>query len=41
MKYITSTVPLTFREPVNKLAIINTDVAQKLLDATKKAMGKQ
>ncbi len=38
MKYITSTVPLTFTKPVNRLAIINTPDAQKLLDASKKAM---
>jgi hypothetical protein len=39
MKYITSTVPLTFRETVNKLAVITTDDARKILDASKKAMG--
>jgi len=38
MKYITSTIPLTFREPVNRLAIISTDEAKKLLENTKKAM---
>lgn len=38
MKYITSTVPLTFREPVNRLAIISTTEAQSILDKSKKAM---
>ncbi len=41
MKYIASTVPLTFAKPVNRLAIINSDQAKQLLDATKKAMGSQ
>lgn len=40
MKYIVSTVPLTFTKPVNRLAIINTDEAKKLLDASKAAMSK-
>jgi len=40
MKYITSTVPLTFKEPVNRLAIISTDEARNLLAVSKKAMGK-
>lgn len=38
MKYITSTVPLTFREPINSLAIISTAEAQSILDKSKKAM---
>lgn len=38
MKYIISTIPLTFKEPVNKLAIINTDEAKQILEASKKAM---
>ena len=38
MKYITSTVPLTFTKPVNRLAIINTEQAQTMLDLSKKAM---
>lgn len=38
MKFITATVPLHFKNPVNRLAIIDTDLAQKLLDASKKAM---
>lgn len=40
MKYIVSTVPLTFTKPVNRLAVISTPEAQQLLDATKKAMAK-
>jgi hypothetical protein len=40
MKYIVSTVPLNFNSPVNKLAIVNTDEAQKMLDVAKKAMSK-
>lgn len=40
MKYITSTVPLSFTKPVNRLAIINTDEAKQLLEVSKKAMGK-
>lgn len=40
MKYVASTVPLTFTKPVNRLAIINTADAQKLLDASKAAMTK-
>lgn len=39
MKFITATVPLSFKEPVNKLAVITTDDARKILDASKKAMG--
>lgn len=39
MKFICATVPLTFKQPVNRLAIINTDEAKALLDASKKAMG--
>jgi hypothetical protein len=38
MKYITATVPLKFRSPVNKLAVIDTEQAKQLLDASKKAM---
>lgn len=40
MKYITSTVPLTFNKTVNRLAIISGNEAQKYLDASKKAMSK-
>lgn len=38
MKYLTSTVPLTFTKPVNRLAIVNTEEAKKLLEASKAAM---
>ncbi len=38
MKYITSTVPLTFKEPVNKLAVVNTDEAAKMLNIAKTAI---
>jgi len=40
-KYITSTVPLHFKNAVNKLAIIDTDEAKTLLAASKKAMSKE
>lgn len=40
MKYITSTVPLTFTKAVNRLAIINSDEAKKILETTKAAMNK-
>lgn len=38
MKYVTSTVPLNFRNPVNRLAIITTDQAKQMLEVSKKAM---
>lgn len=38
MKFITATVPLHFKTPVNRLAIIDTDQARDLLEASKKAM---
>ena len=38
MKYICATVPLHFKTPVNRLAIIDTDQAKQLLEASKKAM---
>ncbi len=38
MKYITSTVPLTFTKPANRLAIISTDEAKAMLEISKKAM---
>lgn len=38
MKYITSTVPLNFRTPVNRLAIITTEQARQILEVLKKAM---
>jgi hypothetical protein len=41
MKYITSTVPLHFATAVTKLAIIDTDEAKKLLEASKSAMNKK
>lgn len=40
MKYITSTVPLSFQKPVNRLAIISTDEAKTMLELSKKAMNK-
>ena len=40
MHYITSTVPLNFTHPVNRLAIITTKTAQDLLDSSLKAMNK-
>lgn len=40
MKYITSTVPLSFTHPVNRLAIITTDEARSALESAKRAMGK-
>lgn len=40
MKYITSTVPLNFQKPVNRLAIIATDEAKQILELSKKAMNK-
>ena len=39
MHYVTSTVPLHFQQPVNKLAIISDESMQKILDVSKKAMG--
>lgn len=38
MKFICATVPLSFRNPVNKLAIIDTEQAKSLLEASKQAM---
>lgn len=38
MKYIVSTIPLTFAHAVQRLAVVNTDEAQRVLDASKKAM---
>lgn len=40
LHYITSTVPLSFTHPVNRLALINTDEAKKMLEVTKVAMNK-
>lgn len=39
MHFITATVPLHFSHPVNRLAIIDSDEAIRLLQASKKAMG--
>lgn len=38
MHYIVSTVPLQFKAPVNKLAIINSDEARKAVELSRKAM---
>lgn len=38
MHYIVSTIPLQFKEPVNKLAIINSDEVKAILETSKKAM---
>lgn len=38
MKYISSTIPLTFAKPVQRLAVINSDEAKKLLAQSKQAM---
>jgi hypothetical protein len=35
MHYVTSTVPLHFAQPVSKLAIIDSEFAQKLVEHTK------
>lgn len=40
MKYIISTIPLTFAKPVVRLAIINTVEAKKMLEISKQAMSK-
>lgn len=41
LKYIVSTVPLTFRQPhVMRLAIINTEQAKAMLEQSKQAMSK-
>lgn len=38
MHYISSTIPLHFNQPVNLLAVVNTDEIKNILSATKKAM---
>lgn len=38
MHYVISTVPLTFTKAVNRLAVINTDEAKKLLGISKKVL---
>jgi hypothetical protein len=40
MKFIVSTIPLTFAKPVQRLAIVNTKEAMKILDDSKKVMAK-
>ena len=40
MHYIVSTIPLTFRTAVVKLAVINSDVAKDMLEKSKKVMMK-
>lgn len=40
MKFICATVPLHFKTPVNRLAVISDKAAQKMLDNSKKAMNK-
>ena len=38
MKYIVSTIPLTFAHPVQRLAIVNTDDVRKILEHSRQAM---
>ena len=38
MKFICATVPLNFNHPVNRLAIVTTDEAKKILENSKRAM---
>ena len=38
MKFIVSTIPLQFKEPVNRLAIVTSDEVKAILETTKKAM---
>lgn len=40
MKYLVSTIPLTFAQPVVRLAVVNTDEAKQMLEKSKQAMGK-
>jgi hypothetical protein len=40
MKYIVSTIPLTFAKPVQRLAIIESDQALKILERSKQIMAK-
>lgn len=40
LKYIVSTIPLTFAQPVVRLAVVSGADAQRLLDASKKVMEK-
>lgn len=38
MHYIVSTVPLTFAHPVQRLAVVSTPEARRLLEASREAM---
>jgi len=38
MHYIVSTIPLTFKEPVNRLGVVSTDEIKHILELSKKAM---
>lgn len=38
LKYLVSTIPLSFREPVNRLAIVSSDEIKTILETSKKAM---
>ena len=40
MHYIVSTIPLTFAQPVVRLAVVNTDEAKQMLEKSKQAMSK-
>lgn len=40
MHYIVSTIPLTFAQPVVRLAVVNTDEAKQMLEKSKQAMAK-
>jgi hypothetical protein len=40
MHYIVSTIPLTFAQPVVRLAVVNTDEAKQMLEKSKQAMGR-
>ena len=40
LKYIVSTIPLTFKDPINRLAIISSDEARKAIEISKNAMTK-
>jgi hypothetical protein len=38
MKYVVSTIPLTFERPVNRMAIVSTDEVKSILEKSKQAM---
>jgi len=40
MHYLVSTIPLTFAQPVVRLAVVDTDEARKMLEASKAVMKK-